>query len=190
MPDTNSMHETAANAGSGAIVHQAQPVAGPLSSKELAQRAGMSLAWIKKHARALGGHIVEGSWQFPPEAASAAIERRRTTVSEKITYGPGPAAPIERERQVGERDAAVVELLERGSTVSEIVIATKIPIETAMRLRRSWIESKQDDVKLAAHSCGCGAASDPRTARCVDCYRRSRVLTTEQLELLAQAERK
>jgi hypothetical protein len=166
------------------MVHRAQPVANTLSSLELAQRAGRSRAWVKKHARSLGGHIVEGSWQFPAEAASIAIERK-TTVSEKLTYGPAPDGGT-RERNAGERDASVVAMLERGASVSEIVIETRTPIEVAMRLRKLWAESKQGDAQLAMHACACGSVSDPRTARCMPCHIRSRVLTDEQITRLAQ----
>lgn len=166
------------------MVHRAEPVADTLSSKELAQRAGYSLAWVKRHARELGGRIVEGSWAFPPEAASIAIERK-TTVSEKLTYGP-PADGGARERNAGERDAAVVAMLEKGSTVAEIVVETKTPIEVTMRLRKLWVESRQGDAQLAGHACACGTMSDPRTARCMACHNRSRVLTDEQITRLAQ----
>jgi hypothetical protein len=166
------------------MVLQAEPVAETLNTRELAQRAGYSIAWVKRHARSLGGRIVEGNWAFPPEAASIAIERK-TTVSEKLTYGPAPDGGA-RERNAGERDASVVAMLERGATVAEIVIETRTPIEVAMRLRKLWAESKQDDAQLAVHACACGSVSDPRTARCMPCHIRSRVLTDEQITRLAQ----
>lgn len=99
-----------------------------------------------------------------------------------------PASAADRERQAGERDAAVVAMLEENATVPEIVVATKTPLDVVVRLRAGWIAARQADAQQAVHTCGCGALPDPRTARCTRCHARSRVLSDADAALLAGRE--
>ena len=156
-------------------------LAGELTTHEVAEQLGRSLAWVKRHARELGGRLIDGAYQFP----TVAIERRRTT-TERITLGGGPSQ-LGREQVEGERDARVVAALENGRTVAQIVVAERVPIETVLRLRTTWLQGHAADRQGVSHPCGaCGApSSDPHFARCDRCVAKTRTLSEDQLAALA-----
>ena len=90
-----------------------------------------------------------------------------------------------REQHEGERDSRVVELLEEGKTVAQIVITERVPLETVLRLRETWLRGHQADRQGLAFVCSCGSPSNPHTARCDRCAPRTRTLSDAQLAVLA-----
>jgi hypothetical protein len=151
---------------------------GELTTPEVAQHLGRSLAWVKRHARELGGHIVDGAYQFP----TLAIERRRTT-TERITLGGPPA----KETDVGPRAAAIYRRLEEGQSTSQIVRELEEAPEFVAKTRAQWLAGYRADREGLEFRCGaCGAPSDPQFARCRSCAGRTRTLTDAQIAQLAK----
>jgi hypothetical protein len=151
-------------------------VSADLTTPEVAEHLGRSVAWVKKHATELGGRIVDGAYRFP----SIAVERRRTT-TEKITLAGAPRAS---EPEVGRRSAAVLARLEAGERVVDIAVALEEPADFVLKVRESWLRAHHADGEGLVIRCGCGATTDPRTARCARCFARSRVLSNEQAAVL------
>ncbi len=146
---------------------------------EVSRRLGRSEAWTRRHARELGGKLVKGAWHF----AAFEIERRvATSTTEKITFGRPRGEP-----DVGERAAAIFEMLEERRSTSEIVRALREPPAFVAKMRDEWLAGYRADRAGLEFVCGCGQPSDPSTARCVPCHARSRVLTSEQIAILGQA---
>jgi hypothetical protein len=175
--NANTMQEASESNGT-ALSLVAEPC-GQLTTHDVAQRLSKSLAWVKKHARELGGTIVDGAYQFP----SVEIERRRTvTTSEKFTLGGQRAAEPP---DLGRRAAAVLERLETGAQAVRIAIELQEPPDFVLRVREQWLRAHAADREGLAFTCECGAPSHPASARCMRCHARSRVLSEADAALLA-----
>lgn len=148
-----------------------------LTTAEVAKMAGVSRATVTRARR-------DGLLAGVPTGNGFAY--RKTEVVEFGQVRSKVLSVVDKEKHAGERDAAIVERLEAGDTVAQAVMATRAPIDVVVRIRQVWADSKRGDAALATHACACGAASDPRTARCMPCHIRSRVLTSEQITRLAQ----
>lgn len=131
-------------ASSSALV--AEPVAQPLTTRDVAQQAGKSIAWVKKHAREIGGRIVDGAWQFPPEALSIAIERR-TTTSEKITIGG--AAP-DRAHGRGVLAARAFALFAKLTALENVVVELEADPATVRALFDQWLACRRDNARYVS----------------------------------------
>jgi hypothetical protein len=153
---------------------------GELTAAEVAQQTGRSIAWVKRHAKTLGGKIVNGAYLFP----QATIERRVSTV-EKITLGGRPGRrPADWEPNVGQRAAAIYERLEQSQSVSQIVRELSEPPEFVAKMRAQWLAGYEMDRQGLRFTCGCGAPSNPHTARCDRCASKTMVVTEAQRALL------
>lgn len=156
--------------------------AGALSVVQVAERLGISASSVKRQARALGGaRDARGHWQFSP----VTVERRVTTQTQRVTIGRSREVV---EPDVGRRTAAVVRMLESGSTCSAIVVALEEPYDFVARVRAQWISGYEADCEGLAFTCGCGSPSHSSTARCLRCHARSRVLSDAQQAVLAGAD--
>lgn len=178
--NANSMQDASESAGA-ALSLVAEP-SSQLTTRDVAQRLSKSLAWVKSHARELGGTIVAGAYVFP----SVEIERRRTvTTSERFTLG-GQRAP--EPPDLGRRAAAVLERLETGAQAVRIAIELQEPPDFVLRVREQWLRAHAADREGLAFPCSCGSPSDPHTAKCVRCFSRTRTLTDAEALLLAGTE--
>jgi hypothetical protein len=171
MPAVESTPSTAV-----AIVDRS-PYRDHLTTKEVADQLKKSVAWVKRHAGDLGGRLIEGNYQFP----SVEIERRRTTV-ERVTF-----AGTNKEPDLGRRAAAVFDRLELSQSTSQIVRDLEEAPDFVARMRAEWRRGYEQDREGLTFQCGCGAPSNPHTARCDACAARARVLTDAQLAILADA---
>jgi hypothetical protein len=155
-----------------------------LPLRAAAREAGISESTLR---RAIADGLVAAS------SEGGVLRVTRQTVIELRTRGgalrrgPGPSVVAAEERE-GERDARVFAALEAGRTVAEIIVAERIPARVVLALRQSWLDAHRADREGVAYACGCGAPSDPSTARCIRCFERMRVLTGAQAALLAGAE--
>jgi hypothetical protein len=104
-----------------------------------------------------------------------------------LKRGPNLSVVAQEERE-GERDARVFAALETGRTITEVIVSERIPARVAISLRQTWLLARQTDRQGIEFACSCGAASDPRTARCARCFERTRVLTDAQQATLAGTE--
>lgn len=136
-------------AASAALV--AEPMA-QLTTRELAQRTGKSLAWVKKHGRALGGRIVDGSWHFPAEAISVAENlsvafERRTTTTEKVTIG---AAAPDRARARGVLAARAFALFEAVTPIESVVMRLEADPAVVRALFTEWVQCRELTARYAS----------------------------------------
>jgi|HubBroStandDraft_1064217.scaffolds.fasta_scaffold64354_2 hypothetical protein len=142
----NSLSDgSAANDAALALVSASQPssVGGELTTVEVSQHLGRSLAWVKRHAHELGGRLVGGAYHFP----SIEVERRRTT-TERITLGGGPKA--ESARDVGALAAKVFALLRSKAAPDEIVERLEADPATVRALCEEWAKCRSLATRLFA----------------------------------------
>jgi hypothetical protein len=158
-----------------------------LTTPQAAERLGRSLAWVKRHARELGGHIEAGVWRFPPDViAQVAIERETSTIRQKITFAAGPGG---RDFNVGPRSAAVLERLERGEQTVRIAIELQEAPDFVLKVREQWVRAHVADRERVILTCrACSRPSDPQCGYCLDCAPHMARLSEEQRRVLAGQE--
>jgi hypothetical protein len=155
--------------------------------EEAARILGVSTATVSRRALELGAKRGRKKrWLFDPVALQAARERAAAEAAGKPQSSHSHSA--NREQWEGERDARVVSALEGGRRVAQIVESEKIPLETVLRIRATWVQANTADRQGVEFRCECGAPSSPRTARCDRCAPRTRTLTPAQIALLAGEE--
>ena len=147
-----------------------------LTTNQLARELGVSRVTIDR-ARA------EGRIQAVPHGNGFAFRRVETLEIGDIRKQTNAIA---RAKFDGERDAAVVEMLERGATVAEITAATKTALEVVARLRQTWLAIRAIEQRESTAQCsGCGAPPHPKAALCLSCFRQSRRLTDAERKILS-----
>lgn len=111
-------------------------LAGPprtLAVHKAAEQLGMSPAWVRLHARELGGELTPKGWLFP---ATITLER----VTERVTIGRHTQVRLEHERHEGAIAADVFQMLNGGSTLGEIVIALQLNPTKVIDLTKLWVK--------------------------------------------------
>jgi hypothetical protein len=128
---------------------QAEPVrsegtSSTLTTIQAAQRLGMSVAWVKLHAKDLGGDLTPDGYRFP--ASELSIER----VTEKITFKRHATAQYEREEREAEQARAVFQMLDEGVSLGDIIKALPIVPPRAETIRDQWIKIRAHDENVLA----------------------------------------
>lgn len=107
-----------------------------LAVHKAAEQLGMSPAWVRLHARELGGELTPKGWLFPE---TITLER----VTERVTIGRHTQVRLEHERHEGSIAADVFEMLNGGSTLGEIVIALQLHPKKVLELTNLWVRCGQ-----------------------------------------------
>ena len=112
---------------------------------------------------------------------------RKEFADHEITPSGPPPNGTTRVTNIGPRAAAIFKRFELGQPISEIVRELEEPPDFVLEMRAKWIACYESDRRGLTFKCNCGAPGDPHIAFCVTCGPRARVLTDEQIAILADA---
>lgn len=164
-------------ARSAAVVDPESPI---LTSVQLAKELGVSPATVHRARR-------DGRLKGIPHGPQGFAFSRTETL--QVGDLRKQVNAVSRAQFEGNRDAGVVEMLERGATVSEITIATKTAIDVVARLRSTWLGIREVEQRETTPPCsGCGLPPHSRVSLCMTCFRQmKRVSKAERAALKGEA---
>lgn len=117
-----------------------------LTTTEAAARLQMSPAWVKLHAREIGGRWTPRGYRFPAEITIETVQRKIT-----FRHTVKSRGILEQESHVGDVARQVFAALDAGTPTRMIVQELRIPPETVLRLAEVWIKcGRFDETALAA----------------------------------------
>ena len=107
-----------------------------LTTTQVAARLGMSIPWVKLHAKELGGKLTRRGYIFSEDVT---LER----VTERVTVGRHAQVRLEKDRHEGAIAADVFEMLNNGALLGEIVIGLKLHPTRVLELTKLWVKCGQ-----------------------------------------------